>query len=266
MNSLPVAPFTLQPIQTRVRWKLIDLFLILVTTIFLTIVTLVVFFLALALLTRLPIELPGLISFPSLPALLQRRALLLGMFMGAVFYVILFLSVIIWVVGRRHASFQDIGFRMPSLRAIISIPVFFLANMLFLVMVNAITTYFTGPFENPQMAIFQNAGEFSWFNFIATFFTLAIVAPIVEETLFRGVLYQWLRARTNVVVAIILTAAIFGAAHGIPLIFPSLFAVGLVLTIAFEWSKSIWVNIAVHAMQNGLVVLLVFFLMAFPQA
>ncbi|BAS11843.1 CAAX amino terminal protease family protein [Arthrobacter sp. Hiyo8] len=41
-----------------------------------------------------------------------------------------------------------------------------------------------------------------------------LVAPIVEETLFRGLLYPMLRKRTGAVVAAVLSSLLFAAMHG----------------------------------------------------
>jgi membrane protease YdiL (CAAX protease family) len=89
-----------------------------------------------------------------------------------------------------------------------------------------------------------------------------IIAPIVEETVFRGMIYGWLRSHLPVALAVVVSAAIFAIAHVIPVLLPALFVVGLILAIAYEWSGSLWVSILLHALQNSLTVTLIFVYLA----
>jgi membrane protease YdiL (CAAX protease family) len=41
-------------------------------------------------------------------------------------------------------------------------------------------------------------------------------------------------------------------------LFLGLFLVGVILALAFEWSQSLWVPIALHIMQNGLAIIAIF--------
>ncbi len=83
------------------------------------------------------------------------------------------------------------------------------------------------------------------------------VAALVEELLFRSILYGWLRRRLNIAVAAILSAIIFTAVH------PSVFAAGaaavfdmtllaIFLALLFELSRSLWPGILCHALNNML--------------
>ena len=90
---------------------------------------------------------------------------------------------------------------------------------------------------------------------------LAVVAaPVVEETMFRGVLYRHLRSATrfqrwgvSVVVSAILTGLIFAAIHpqGV-LAIPVLASMGFALALAREWRGSLMVPIMMHALSNGI--------------
>jgi hypothetical protein len=67
-------------------------------------------------------------------------------------------------------------------------------------------------------------------------------------------IYPLLRGR-GAIVAVIGSAAIFAAAHVVPLLLPALFFVGLIWGLLREWSKSILPSIMLHATQNALFLL-----------
>jgi membrane protease YdiL (CAAX protease family) len=78
-----------------------------------------------------------------------------------------------------------------------------------------------------------------------------LVAPACEELVFRGVLYGSLRRRLGPVVATVLVAGLFAAAHGLRTPVPWVQAVGGVLfCAAYEFSGSLWAPFLVHASGN----------------
>ncbi len=87
---------------------------------------------------------------------------------------------------------------------------------------------------------------------------VCIVAPIAEETIFRGFVYGWLHRVAGVPLGIIASAVIFSAVHGVPLLFLPLFAVGCVLALFYQGSRSIWPGAFVHGLFNlpGIIVIL----------
>ncbi|MEY2829696.1 MAG: hypothetical protein RIQ33_1554 [Bacteroidota bacterium] len=88
---------------------------------------------------------------------------------------------------------------------------------------------------------------------------VAIVPGIVEEIFFRGVLQKLLHEGfRNKHAAIIISAILFSAMHMEFLGFIPRFLMGLMLGYLFDWSKNIWVNIAAHALNNGISVIAYF--------
>jgi membrane protease YdiL (CAAX protease family) len=75
------------------------------------------------------------------------------------------------------------------------------------------------------------------------------IGPLAEELFFRGVLYTFLR-RWGVVVALIVSTAIFVALHAVHGIPYTQIAGGLVFALAFEKSRNLMVPIAIHAAGN----------------
>jgi hypothetical protein len=80
-----------------------------------------------------------------------------------------------------------------------------------------------------------------------------ILAPLIEETIFRGALYQYLRSRFGVLTAVVLSATLFGAIH--PYNGPGVIQVasmGLVWGLLREWRGSLIAGVVAHALHNGM--------------
>jgi membrane protease YdiL (CAAX protease family) len=79
--------------------------------------------------------------------------------------------------------------------------------------------------------------------------------PIVEETLYRGMLYRYLRDRWRWPVAVVVSAAVFAAMH-LPLSrAPYALAGGIVYALLREWRGSLVAPIAAHAATSLLFIL-----------
>ncbi len=84
-----------------------------------------------------------------------------------------------------------------------------------------------------------------------------IIAPIGEELLFRGFLYPALKSSMGKWGAILLSSFMFGAVH-MALVQTLLLSVfGVILCLAYERAKSIWLPIVLHALFNGLTITLI---------
>lgn len=83
------------------------------------------------------------------------------------------------------------------------------------------------------------------------FLAIAVVAPIVEELLFRGYLQTALSRRMKPWMAIVLSSALFGAIHFQPLAFPILALLGAVFGYLYHRTGSLKVNIALHMANNA---------------
>jgi membrane protease YdiL (CAAX protease family) len=82
--------------------------------------------------------------------------------------------------------------------------------------------------------------------------TMALVAPIVEETVFRGLLFGALASRLGILASALITALVFGAVHGDPVLFPTIAALGLITALAYAATANLWVPITLHALNNAL--------------
>ena len=95
----------------------------------------------------------------------------------------------------------------------------------------------------------QSASVIDSAGFIPMLSTV-IIAPIAEETVFRGLVYTRLKHAMPAWVAAILQAVIFGALHGQIIWMAYAFVMGLVLAATVESTGSLFAGMAVHICFN----------------
>lgn len=89
------------------------------------------------------------------------------------------------------------------------------------------------------------------------FIAIALVGPITEEIVFRKMLFSVLRYRFDATITIVLSAVVFGVAHMDMSVAISTFGIGLWLGYVYERFHSIVLNIFIHGIMNGLVLMAV---------
>lgn len=163
----------------------------------------------------------------------------------------------VWLLAglRRGGTLQDLGFRRFEWWWL---PV--------AVVVAALTWLLSGWLQIAAQHLFpsaQNTQCTSVKNDYGNYLVLAIIvvsvmAPLAEETIFRGFIYGWLARVMPVGFAVVISGAFFGAVHGVLLLFIPLWAVGIVLALMYRGSNSLWPGVAVHALFNlpGIVAIL----------
>jgi membrane protease YdiL (CAAX protease family) len=88
-------------------------------------------------------------------------------------------------------------------------------------------------------------------------FNAVLVAPLVEEIVFRGYFYGVMKRHTSAMFAAFITGAIFAAAHQNILALLPLWGLAMFLTLFYEASRSLWVPIGMHAAFNAVNVALI---------
>lgn len=101
-----------------------------------------------------------------------------------------------------------------------------------------------------------SAWEAEWFahavdgTFVATL-SACVLAPVLEEMLFRGLILRGLLLRYPPSTAIVHSAALFGLAHFNVYQFFVGLSSGLVLGLAYQRTRSLWPCVLLHAAFNG---------------
>lgn len=100
--------------------------------------------------------------------------------------------------------------------------------------------------------VVTRAPTFTVIGVVLGVLSMVVLAPVVEEMLFRGLLFGALVQRIGVPASAVVTALLFGVAHGDPVLFPTLAALGLVAAFAYAATGNLWVPISLHALNNAL--------------
>ena len=148
------------------------------------------------------------------------------------------------VLIRKFDALSNIGLGMPTQHAlyvflIIAFCCMFGAGMLYIL----------------QPTWFAYIALPAWLYGFTGLLLMVALAPVVEELVFRGLLYRMLRERWGILVSVAVSAAFFSLIHHGMLFSPQLVG-GIIFALAYEWSRSLWVSIALHMGANAAVYLL----------
>jgi hypothetical protein len=153
-------------------------------------------------------------------------------------------ALLIWV--RRYPFRDYLALRWPPVRPVV---IAFLGLAVVLVATD-LTSYLTGrPIVPPVMVDMYRS---SWVPGLV--FAMVVLAPLGEETLFRGFLYAGLAAsRAGPIVAIIVSTVVFASLHvqydwyGIG----GVAAIGLYLGVVRYRTRSLYLTVVLHAVGNA---------------
>ncbi|KAJ4973862.1 hypothetical protein NE237_007036 [Protea cynaroides] len=87
-----------------------------------------------------------------------------------------------------------------------------------------------------------------------------VLAPMLEETVFRGFLMVSLTKWCPTPISVLLSAALFAIAHLTPGEFPQLFVLGIALGFSYAQTRNLLTPITIHALWNSGVILILTFL------
>ncbi len=122
-------------------------------------------------------------------------------------------------------------------------------------------TYFKKLENNYNSQVEALAAMRSKGEFIYSLIVMALLPAVFEETLFRGGLQQILIAWfKKPMLAIVITSIVFSAIHFSYYGFLPRFALGMVLGLLFYYSKSIWLNMIGHFINNAFALCLMYYL------
>ena len=93
--------------------------------------------------------------------------------------------------------------------------------------------------------------ELSFGSFLLNILCVAVVPALFEEFAFRGVMMGILSKKFSVQTSIILSAAAFGLIHGNFVQIPFAFLMGLILGYSYAITKSLWVPMLIHFLNNA---------------
>lgn len=171
---------------------------------------------------------------------------------------------------------EDIGWtggRKPALEPLMGVAGYFMALPLLgigvlmflgLALIQKALSPEPGPFDptgGPAHPIIQNLAGNDWLLKLQVLALASIAAPIVEETMFRGVLYRhlrdasrWMGPAVSIVLSGTINAFIFAAIHPQGWVaIPALMALAYAFIIMREWRGTLIPCMLIHGISNGIV-------------
>jgi len=127
------------------------------------------------------------------------------------------------------------------------------ADVVVAVVVSAIVRAITGHAPaHPPTVMRDMQGAWA----IPVAFVAVVMAPLGEETLFRGFVLQGMENGFSPARAVVLSAVMFAFVHVYPVEMPSIFAIGILLAVVFRQRRSLLASMTCHGTVNLTVVLL----------
>ena len=169
-----------------------------------------------------------------------------------------------WLVWRRRTTRRELGLdRGPVWSDLPWAPAAFVAYMILTNVVGALAPVLIPHFDSNQAQEVGFTGLTQQYQYVLAFFTLVVVAPLAEETLFRGYLYGKLRRIAPLWLTVLIVSVLFGAVHLQWNVGVDVFVMSVVVCLLRESTGSIWAGVGVHMLKNGLAFYLLFINPAF---
>jgi membrane protease YdiL (CAAX protease family) len=199
----------------------------------------------------------GFLSEGSVPYMLQAYTLNVLFFAGGTFLLALWPGKLTWAqLGIAPPRWQWWWLLLVAGITIVLLPLRGIIGVL-------VQQWLGGGLEGMQERLGLLLGsELSWTHFIVTLLGAGVFAPVAEELFFRGFFYTALRQRLGISAAVAISSLVFAFGHIDTLgVVAASFVIGIALALAYEYTRSLWVAIAIHALNNTLATILLYLLL-----
>lgn len=185
------------------------------------------------------------------------NSLYAGVLMGFIMAVMFTTIVYLFCIKRYELSWKDIGIRKLSWKDFLWTVIALIALIVVSIAVLMIMEKMGISFENSKTETVQN--DKSIYSFCIAVIGAAVISPIYEEILYRGVFYTFFRDRYGIWGRVLISSIIFTVVH-IPTYntLPVNFLSGVVFAWLYERTNSILSAMIAHALFNFIAVLLTF--------
>lgn len=167
-------------------------------------------------------------------------------------------GVLLILLNLYSTNFTTLGIKRPIKSWYKPTLVALVIYVIFSIALISITSFIFNNFDPNQV---QNVGISSTKNYldkISGFLALVILTPLIEETLFRGLIFIGLRRTGTFWTAALVSSGLFALAHGQWNISIDTFALGIALCYLAENTRSIVPGMLIHALKNSIAFVLLF--------
>ncbi|KMJ57694.1 CAAX protease [Bacillus sp. LL01] len=178
-----------------------------------------------------------------------------GTMSGLIMSIIFTLSVYLVALKPHQLGWKEVGLRSFSKNYWKWIPVWTVVLIVSSILLVVLMDIFQIGVDNSKTESLKE--QVTWFTFAIAFLSAAVVSPLYEEIFYRGFLYKWMRDKWDVTAGLLGSSLIFTIVH-IPTYntLPVNFISGMIFAWTYEKSGSIIPGIIIHAVFNGLAVVL----------
>jgi membrane protease YdiL (CAAX protease family) len=166
-------------------------------------------------------------------------------------------ALLIWTMKRiRHWEWVDFGWHSVPLKKVFP-KILGIYTLTWIINISYAIFLYQHGLTPPDTDVYSKLlGQTTWYLLILNLVLAGILAPIVEETLFRGVIFGSLQAYFGKWTAAVLSAVIFSALHFQAYGFFPRFMLGMVLVYLYDKYKSLYPAIALHGLNNIVAILI----------
>jgi len=215
------------------------------------------FYLILSVIIFLYVVVPGLLSFfikqPNVEQEISEGDMIFSLFLSQIPIIIVLLILSFAVL--RDISVKDkfqfknwkwIYLILPFGLELLLLPAIWLITYIFIF----ISEYlFNAPLDAGHLEVFLLECSDKTLIYMAV--GAVIVAPIIEELVFRKIVYGFIKQYSSTVIATIFTSLLFAVVHCAVVKIPALFVIALFLQVLYIHYKSIYPSIILHVVHNG---------------
>ncbi len=174
------------------------------------------------------------------------------------FFTLVSLLLLLQFSSRKESFFEKTGLKKVNFKKVAGVlPVLLVYLFLSLALTKVISELFPS-FNGEQVQDIGFSTSINGIELIAVFVSLIVITPIVEELIFRGILFRGLRKDLPFWSSAIITSLAFALAHAQWNVAIDTFALSLALCYLVEKSESIIPSILLHAIKNSLAFIFLF--------
>ena len=186
---------------------------------------------------------------------LQVSEIVLQTIFSALVYVVALLVIIFvpWKLLKMKTTREELGMRgLPTWTDILLAPIAFIVFLIASGFIMAVMQAIMPSIDWTQEQDVGFNNIISNLDFVLTFLSLVVIAPIAEEIIFRGWVYGKMRRKMSAVPAILIVSLLFGLVHGQWNVGVVVFTMSIAMCLIRELTGTIWGGILVHMIKNGL--------------
>ena len=172
----------------------------------------------------------------------------------AITYTVSLVLIILvpWKVLGMKTTRDEIGMRgLPTWTDVLLAPIGFIVFMIVASFALLVMQAIMPTIDWNQAQDVGFSGMYGQMDFILAFICLVIIAPLVEEMIFRGWLYGKMRSKMSALPAILLVSLLFGIVHGQWNVGVVVFVMSIAMCAIRELTGTIWGGMLIHVLKNA---------------